>query len=141
MQNDLVGVERVVVCTGHSVDGLLERRVVERLHLAAVPANEVMVVLTAGVGRLEAGYAMPKFDAMNEPQLGKLVERAVDAGDPNRPPFRTQPVEELLRGEAAVLGGQILDHGVTGPARTSARATKLVARVISPYERIGRRHC
>lgn len=116
VQNDLVGVQCVVIGTGHSVDGFLKRRVIEGLDLAAGAANEVVMVLPAGVGGLEAGHAMPKLDAVNQPQLRKLVERAVDAGDPNRPPFRTQPIEELLRGEAAVLGGEMLDHGVTCPA-------------------------
>jgi hypothetical protein len=116
VQDDLVGVERVVIGAGDSVDGFLECRVVEGLDLAAGAANEMVVVLTAGLGDLEAGDSMPKFDAVDEPQLGKLVERAVDAGDPDGPPFSTQPIEELLRGEAAVLGGEILDHGVTGPA-------------------------
>jgi hypothetical protein len=80
VQDDLVGVERVVIGTGDSVDGSLEHRVVEGLDLAAGSANEVVVVLAAGVGGLETGNPVAKFDAMNEPQPGKLVESAVHAG-------------------------------------------------------------
>ena len=41
------------------------------------------MVLAAGRRRLEAGDAVAELDALDEPELDELVERAVDARDPD----------------------------------------------------------
>ncbi len=85
------------------VERLLELVVDEGLDLAAVLADEVVVVLTAGMDGLEAGDAGAEIDALDEPVARQLLERAVDGGDADPPAVRPEPVEDLLRGEAAPL--------------------------------------
>ena len=46
---------------------LLESTVLERLHLAAVTADEVVVMVAAGVDPLEAGDAVAEVDPLHEP--------------------------------------------------------------------------
>jgi hypothetical protein len=84
-------------------EGALELVVGECLNLAAVVANEVVVVLAARVDRLEARSTGADVDALDEAVLAQLLEDAVDAGDPDAAAFRAQLVEDLLRGQAAVL--------------------------------------
>jgi hypothetical protein len=63
-------------------EGALELLVSERLDLAAVVADEVMVVLAVGVERLEAVSARTDVDPLEEAVAAELVERSVDARDP-----------------------------------------------------------
>ena len=97
-------------------EGALELVVRECLDLAAVVADEVVVMLAAGVDRLEARCAGADVDALDEAVLAQLLEDAVDAGDPDAAAFRAQLVEDLLRGQAAVLAPQQLDDGAAGAA-------------------------
>ena len=57
------------------LDRALERRVVERLDLAAVVADEVMVVVVPGAHRLVARDAVAEVDALQQ----ALLDEAVDA--------------------------------------------------------------
>ena len=84
-------------------EGALELVVGECLDLAAVVADEVVVMLAPGVDRLEARGAGADVDALDEAVLAQLLEDAVDAGDPDATAFRAQLVEDLLSGQAAVL--------------------------------------
>ena len=97
-------------------EGALELVVGEGLDLAAVVADEVVVVLAAGVDRLKARGAGTDVDALDEAILAQLLEDAVDAGYPDAAAFRAQLVEDLLRGEATVLASQQLDDGTAGAA-------------------------
>jgi hypothetical protein len=128
-------VERVAVPAGDPVNGPFEVEVVERIHLPALAAHEVVVMLAAGMGGLETGDAVTEVDPAHETKVGELVERPIDAGDADRAALGTQPVEELLRRDAAVLGGQIRDHGVTRPAGSGSGPTELVPRMLLPGER------
>lgn len=51
----------------------LERRVLEGLDLAAVVANEVVVVHAVRVRRLEAGDAVAEVDALDEAELREAL--------------------------------------------------------------------
>ena len=62
----------------------LERGVGERLDLAAVVADDVVVVVAVGQRGLEAGDPVAHVDPLHEPELGEHVEHAVDRGDPDR---------------------------------------------------------
>ena len=59
----------------------LEALVGERLDLAAVLADEMVVVLAAAVHGLEPGDSRPDVDALHEAPFAEQVEHPVDARD------------------------------------------------------------
>ena len=85
------------------LERLLERLVVESLDAAALVADEVVVVLDARLHGLEAGKAVSDVDPLEQPEVGELVEAAVDARDPDGTPLVAEAVVDLLRRQAAVL--------------------------------------
>ena len=122
-QNDLVRGNDVPASVCDSVDGGLERRVLERLNLAAVVAHEVVVMVAVGVRRLEPGDAVAEVDPLDEPQLVHAVERAVHAGDPDVGTTGARALVDLLRGEAAVLLTEALDDDSPSASAPPARVT------------------
>ena len=80
-QDDIVRRHDVPAPVGDSLDRGLERRILERLDLAAVVADEVMVVVAAGKRRLEAGAAVSEVDALNEPEPVEALQSPVHARD------------------------------------------------------------
>ena len=76
-----MGSYRVAAPVGHALDCRFQRRILERLDLAAVVADEVMMVITAGKRRLEAGAAVSEVDTLNEPEPIEPFERSIDACD------------------------------------------------------------
>ena len=111
--------ERVAVRAGDRGDRPLERGIVERVHLAAASADEVMVVLAARLRRLEAREPLAEVDPVDELELGELVERAVDARDADAAAFRAEAVQDLLRRHAARLAGEVRDHRLACRARAA----------------------
>ena len=103
--------------------GVLELVVGERLDLPAAVADEMVMVLAACVNRLEVGNAGANVDSLDEALLAQLFEHSVDARDSDPTLFSTQPVEDLLSGEAARLPPEELDDG---PACTAAATTPRV---------------
>jgi hypothetical protein len=57
----------VPAAVGDALDRRFERRVLERLDLAAVVTDEVVMVVAAGMGRLEARDAVAEVDPLDEP--------------------------------------------------------------------------
>ena len=102
------------------VQRALELWIGERLDLAAVGAHEMMMVLVLHDG-LEAGGRRADVDALDEALARQLFEAAVDAGDPDGTALGAQSVEDLLRGEAAVLPAEQLDHRPAGSAVAPTR--------------------
>ena len=51
-----------------------------------------------------------EVDALHEALRGEQLEHAVDARDADPAAGGAQPVEDLLRGQAAVLLGEQIDH-------------------------------
>jgi len=100
----------------HLSQSALELIVGESLDLAAVVADEVVVVLPIHVDRLEARGAGADVDALDEAVLTQLLEDAVDAGDPDAAAFRAELIEDLLRGQATVLTAEQLDDRAAGAA-------------------------
>ena len=114
------------------LERVLETGVVEHLDAPALVAHEVVVVLAARERGLEARHSAAEVDAVHEAELREPLEHAVDAGDADLAPVRTQAVEELLCGHAAVLLLEVGDDRFARPARPGARAAQLLADVITP---------
>jgi hypothetical protein len=118
VEHDLVPFDLVADSAAEGVERGLERLVAERLHAAAVVADEVMVMLSARKDGLVARDASADVDALDQPVLRQEIDDAVDAGDPDGPSVRTQRVEDLLRGQAAALPRKEVDDSApcTAPA-------------------------
>src|SRR5579864_997973 len=106
------------------VQRALELRVGEGLDLAAVCADEMVMVLAVGLDGLVARGRRADVDALDEAVAGQLLERSVDARDPDLPALCAQPVEDLLGGDAAALAAEQLDHGAAGGAVPPAHAVQ-----------------
>src|ERR1700744_4251212 len=102
------------------VDGPPEAGVVEGDELTALGAEEVMVVLAAGLQRLKASLALTDEHALGEAALDQEIEGGLDAGAGDGPPVGAQPVLDLRRAQRAPLLAQQIDDRV-------ARATPAVA--------------
>ena len=92
----------------------------------------MVVVLAARAHRLEARDARAEIDALEETLRGEQLEHAVDARDPDAAAVRAQAVEDLLRGEAAVLLGEELDHGPPGAAVAKTLSVQGLERRVCP---------
>lgn len=75
--------DRVAPAAGNSLERRLEGRILERLDLPAVVADEMVVMLAVGVRRLEAGDAVAEVDPLHEAELVETFEGTVDACDAN----------------------------------------------------------
>src|ERR687898_1178121 len=64
-QHDVVVIDPERGVLGDRVDRVLETVVAERLDLAAVPADEVVVVVAGRLGELVVRTARPKLEAMH----------------------------------------------------------------------------
>ena len=116
VEHDLVGAHADVEAARGPLERLLEAGIRKRLHLPAVVADQVMVVLPVQVRRLEAGDPVTELDPLHEAELDELLERAIDARDPDAATLAADAVEDLLRRAAARLRAEVLDNG---PSRAS----------------------
>jgi len=124
--------DRIAEPARNAVDRPLEPYVTERLDLAAVPADEVMVVVAVGPRRLEPRNPVAGFDPLDQPEICERLEGTVDRGDPDRPPGPPKAVEDLLRSHAAVLAAQEVHNGATGTPAAEARAFECFERMTGP---------
>ena len=97
-------------------------------------------MLSAEVGRLEAGDSVAELDPLHEAELDELVERPVDARDPDAPALRADPVEDLLGRAAAGLGAEVLDHRPAGAAVAEPLCLEVVERPSAPGRSRGSLH-
>src|SRR5215213_7207876 len=95
-QRHVVRVDGVLHAARELLDGGLELAVLERRDLAAALADDVVVVIAAGVDRLVAGDALGRVHAPREPQAVEQVERAVDRGHADLLAALMQAVGDLL---------------------------------------------
>jgi hypothetical protein len=111
------------------VDRALERRIVERDQLAATLAQEVVVMLTGGIGELVPRDAIADVESVDEVVFLEQLQHSVDAGttDPALA-TATKCVLDLKRAQSAVLAGEQLDQLVArrpfvmaGPMEHGAR--------------------
>ena len=108
-QHDLVRDDGVAALLLDGLDRVLEAGVGERLDLAALATDEVMVVVGMP-GGLVANDTVADVDTLDECQFRERVEHPVDAGQADAMTFSAQGVVDLLRAAAAGLRGQVLDH-------------------------------
>ena len=132
MQNDLVRIDAVPHPVRGTLDCTLERGVGERLHLAAVVADDMVVMVPARRGWLEAGDPVADVDTLHETEVREHLEHAVDGGDPDRPVTLTQVVVDLLRARTAVLLRHQVEDGGAGAAGTEASLSQRRVRVLAP---------
>ena len=86
-----------------------ESGIVEGDELAASLADQVVMVLSAGVDRLEAGLSRPDDHALDQPVLDEQLEHPIDARAAHRGSLGAQLVLDLHGAERARLAGQQLD--------------------------------
>src|SRR5262249_54964850 len=134
-EDDLAGVNRVPEACRDPAQPLFEPLVLEAFDLAAVAADEVVVMMTVGARGLEAGDPVPEVDPRQQALGGEQVEDAVHAGDADARPGGADAVVRLLRRQAAVLTLEVLDHDPAGAAAAVARATEAFERVLGPLSR------
>src|SRR5947209_10379276 len=119
---------------------LLELWIGEGLDLAAVRADEMVVVLPVRLDGLVAGGRRADVHALDEAVASELLEAAVDARDADGAAFGAQAVEDLLGGDAAVLPAEQVDHGPPGgavpPSHAGQRRGRGVDPVVHPHDRI-----
>ena len=90
---------------------MLETIVAERLDLAALSADEVVMVVAARLRRLIVSTPGPQLEAMHEPELGQGLKRAVDARNADPAPPPANEIVDLLDRQAAGLVAERLDDG------------------------------
>src|SRR3954470_19253525 len=100
-QCDVVRVDGVRHPAREPLDRGLEVAVLEGGHLAAALADDVVVVIAAGVDRLVAGDALGGVNAAGEPEAVEQVEGAVDRRHADVLATLVQAVRDLLGGDAA----------------------------------------
>ncbi len=88
-----------------AIERPLQAAVCERLDLAAVVAHQVVMVLAARQQRLVA-RCIGELEPLHELEPDELVERAVDAGQPDPAVLRAQRIEDLVRAQAALLASE-----------------------------------
>ena len=127
-----MGVHRVPEARRDPAQLALEPLVFERLDLAAISTDEVMVVMAVRPYGLETGNAVTEVDTTQEALRGEEVEDAVDARNADARPGRTDAVVRLLRRQAAVLVLQMLHHRAARAAAAVAGTSEAVERVLRP---------
>ena len=120
-QDDIVRRHDVSASVGDSLDRRLERGVFERLDLPAVVTDEMVMMVAARVGRLEARDSVSELDSRDETQVGHAVERAVDARDPDPSAARADANVDLVRREAAVLLAEEFHDDAASTSAATAR--------------------
>ena len=124
--------DRIAEAARDLVDRTLEPYVTERLDFAAIPADEVMVVVAVGTRWLEPRNPVAGFDSLDQPEISERLEGTVDRCDPDRTPGTPKAVEDLLRAHAAVLAAQEVHNGATGTPAAEARAFECFERMTVP---------
>src|SRR6266511_52049 len=131
VEHDVVagdGVARLLLDAGQRV---FERAVLERFDLPAAVADEVVVMAPRPDG-LVSGCSRAEVDPLDGSLGGEQLEDPVDARNAYAASGRTQLVEDLLRGQAAVLLGEQLDHGAAGAAVSQPLREQAPDGLVSP---------
>jgi len=103
VEHDVVERDLVTGALLDAAERALQPVILERLDLPARVADEMVVVIAPRLDRLVAIRARAELDLLHEAFGGEQVEHAIDGGDPDLAVSRAQLVEDLLRGQAAVL--------------------------------------
>jgi hypothetical protein len=105
-----VALELVPESAAQAFECDLEWAVRERLDLAAVVADDMVVVLPAREEGLVAGNAA-EVHTLDEPEPEELVERPIDARKPCRRSGGAKTVKDLGGAQAALLAREMVDDG------------------------------
>lgn len=117
-------------------DRAFEPRIGERDQPPAAPADEVvMMMMAAGVKRLEPGLPLAHRDALDEAVLDEQVEHAVDARAGGRPPRGAERILDFDRAQRARLDRQHFDDPFPRAASLETRAREHRLYVIAPLSR------
>ncbi len=134
MQDDIVPVDVRIQSRTELDDRALEHRIFKGDDIPAVRAEQVVMMLTARVGRLETGGSVAYIDALDEPQVQEYLEHPVDTRDSNGSAAVAQLVKDLLRRETAFLRCELLDHSSTGTSGSISGAPERFERMRCPVE-------
>jgi hypothetical protein len=96
-KDDVVGSDGVAAPVCNALDHRFERRILERFDLAAVVADEVVMMVAAGMYGLEARDAVAEVDTLDERESVESFERPIDACDPDASAGGAQALVDLLR--------------------------------------------
>ena len=110
----------------------LEALVGEGLDLAAVRADEMVMMLARRQRGLVARDAAADVDSLQQTVLREQVDHAVDAGDADLAILAAEDVEDLLRRQATVLPPEQLDDVAPCAAAAVPRVTQGRKRVLGP---------
>lgn len=116
MDDYVVGADPVAKTTRDRVDGLLEPRVLERRDRPAAIADHMVVVVAVRERGLVSGGAVADLDSLHELQLVQQVQRPIHARQGGGSRTSAELLPDLLRGHAASLPGEEIDHRVAGAA-------------------------
>ena len=127
-----MGGDFVPAPSGDSLQRLLQGRVLERLDLSAVAADEMVMMVPGRVRPLEPGHAVTEVDSLDEPELVEALEGPVDAREPDPGAAGPHAVADLVRGDATVLAIEELDHDAPGATAPSASGSHSGERAFRP---------
>ena len=116
-----MGGDRIAGPALDPAERLLEPVVLEGFDLAAAVADHVVVMMAALLCRLVSGRPVPELNPLDEAVPAQLVERPVDACEAHALAGGAEPVEDLLRSEAAGLAREELDDRAPRAAALAAR--------------------
>ncbi len=121
---------------GQLVDRPFEGGILERDELAALVADEVMVVVLAvGVGWLVSGDPVAEVESVHEVVRVQQLEDPVDAGSANgalATAATAQGVFDLDRAQCAALSRQEVDDSVARRTAVVPGAPEYGARMVAP---------
>jgi hypothetical protein len=112
-----VTAHRVLQVARQPLELLLQPVVVKRRYPPAVVADGVVMMLTAGGDRLEAGAASADLDPLHEPHFMQQIDGSIDAGDAGIAAGSSESLVDLLGRETAVLAGEESHDGIACTAR------------------------
>jgi hypothetical protein len=116
----------------HLLDGVLELVVLEGGDRTAPLADQVVMVLAAGVRGLVSGHALAHLEALHQLHAVEQLERPVDARQTDAGSPLPDEISNLPRGHGATLPPERLDHGNARPARAVAGALQRTQGVCDP---------
>ncbi len=110
MKHDIVAFDHSVQPLSKLQDHSLKCCIFEGNDVSAVRTQEMVVVLPARVSGLEARRAVANIDALNQTELNQDFEHPIHARDADCSTILPKLIEDLLGGQTAFLGGELLHN-------------------------------
>src|SRR6266540_3494222 len=131
-KHDVVGRNGVPAALLDVAHDAFETLVGERVDLAAVVADDVVVVVFSVPDGFEAGDAVPEVEALDETLLREHVEHAVHACEADRFAELPELPVDLLGADTATLTVEKRDHPRTGESAPVPGRSELGERTLGP---------